>query len=260
MQAFELATSGKGHDCRSPNSRCANGSCGITLYPKQYGVPKTPADLHRHVCINWRFPGSGAIHRWDLQKRGKRIEISVEGAMISNHQDVVVGGALQGLGILNAYDDRIHDLIARGRLKRVLADWSPAVPGISLIFEPASTSTGAPGFHRLPARPRRSWSHLHCQRQRILDREQVGNVLVYSWHEAVDRCSRLRHASLPHSVADDPCKSADGNRRLTLYISPHTLPSVVDLPLWVEGSDPVNARCADDRRSPIVTEQQQPDR
>jgi hypothetical protein len=30
---------------------------------------------------------------------------------------------------------------------------------------------------------------------------------------------RLRHASLPHSVADDPCKSADGNRRLTLYIS-----------------------------------------
>ena len=24
-------------------------------YLKQYGVPKTPADLHRHTCINWRM-------------------------------------------------------------------------------------------------------------------------------------------------------------------------------------------------------------
>jgi DNA-binding transcriptional LysR family regulator len=54
-------------------------------YLKRHGVPKTPPDLHRHVCINWRFPGSGAIHRWGFEKRGRRIEISVEGAMISNH-------------------------------------------------------------------------------------------------------------------------------------------------------------------------------
>jgi DNA-binding transcriptional LysR family regulator len=69
-----------------------------------------------------------------FEKRGKRIEISVEGAMISNHQDVVVGGALQGLGILYAYDDRIHDLIARGRLKRVLTDWPPTVTGLFLYY------------------------------------------------------------------------------------------------------------------------------
>jgi DNA-binding transcriptional LysR family regulator len=103
-------------------------------YLKHHGVPKTPADLHRHVCINWRFPGSGAIHRWGFEKRGKRIEISVEGAIISNYQNVVVEGALQGIGILYAYDDRIHDLIARGRLKRVLADWSPTVPGLFLYY------------------------------------------------------------------------------------------------------------------------------
>ena len=124
-------------------------------YLKRHGVPKTPPDLHRHVCINWRFPGSGAIHRWGFEKRGKRIEISVEGAMISNHQGVVVEGALQGLGIHYAYDDGIHDLIARGLLKRVLADWSPTVPGPFSLFESASTSTGAAGFHRLSARPGR---------------------------------------------------------------------------------------------------------
>ena len=104
-------------------------------YLARHGEPKIPADLHHHVCINWRFPGSGNIYRWQLQKRGKRIELGVEGALISNHQDVVLAGALQGLGILYAYDDdRVHESIARGRLKRVLADWSPTVPGLFLYY------------------------------------------------------------------------------------------------------------------------------
>ena len=55
--------------------------------------------------------------------------------MISNLQEVVLEGALQGLGILYAYDDdRIHESIAAGRLRRVLADWSPTLPGLFLYY------------------------------------------------------------------------------------------------------------------------------
>src|SRR4029077_4734864 len=94
-------------------------------YLSRRGEPKTPADLHRHACINWRFPGSGRIYRWEFEKKGKKLDMAVEGALISNHQDVVVEAALQGLGILYAYDhDRVAEAIARGQLKRVLADWS----------------------------------------------------------------------------------------------------------------------------------------
>jgi DNA-binding transcriptional LysR family regulator len=104
-------------------------------YLARHGEPKTPTDLHRHVCINWRFPGSGALYRWGFEKNGKKLEIGVEGALISNHQEIVVEGALQGLGILYAYDDeRIHGLIARGQLKRVLTDWSPTLPGLFLYY------------------------------------------------------------------------------------------------------------------------------
>jgi len=104
-------------------------------YLTHHGEPKTPADLHTHVCINWRFPGSGAIYRWGFEKKGKKLEIAVEGALISNHQEIVVEGALQGLGILYAYDDeRIDDLIARGQLKRVLAEWSLTLPGLFLYY------------------------------------------------------------------------------------------------------------------------------
>jgi DNA-binding transcriptional LysR family regulator len=118
-------------------------------YLKRHGVPKTPADLHHHTCINWRMPGSGAIHRWAFEKRGKRLEVNVEGALISNHQDIAVQAALQGLGIHYAYDDRIHGLIARGRLKRVLEDWSPTVPG--LLFESPLSPTGPTRLRGLSA-------------------------------------------------------------------------------------------------------------
>jgi hypothetical protein len=64
-----------------------------------------------------------------------KIEMSVHGPLISNLQEVVLEGALQGLGILYSYDDdRIYESIAAGRLKRVLADWSPTFPGLFLYY------------------------------------------------------------------------------------------------------------------------------
>jgi DNA-binding transcriptional LysR family regulator len=104
-------------------------------YLLRHGEPRTPADLHRHACINWRFPGSGKVYRWEFEKKGKKLEMSVEGPLISNHQDVVIEGALQGLGVLYAYDDdRVGEAITGGRLKRVLTDWSLTSPGLYLYY------------------------------------------------------------------------------------------------------------------------------
>lgn len=104
-------------------------------YLSRRGEPKTPADLHRHACINWRFPGSGRIYRWEFEKKGKKIDMAVEGPLIANHQDVVIEGAMQGLGILYAYDnDRVEEAIVRGLLKRILVDWSLTSPGLYLYY------------------------------------------------------------------------------------------------------------------------------
>lgn len=104
-------------------------------YLAKRGEPSTPADLRHHDCINWRFPGSGRVYRWEFMKKGKRLEVAVDGPLLSNHQDVVVAAASQGLGILYAYDDdRVDEAIACGRLKRVLADWSATSPGLFLYY------------------------------------------------------------------------------------------------------------------------------
>ncbi len=97
--------------------------------------PATPNDLHQHACINWRFPGSGAIYRWQLAKRDKRVEMAVEGPLISNDREIVFEAALQGMGILYSYDeDRVTESLAKGRLRRVLADWSVTLPGLFLYY------------------------------------------------------------------------------------------------------------------------------
>ena len=104
-------------------------------YLARHGEPRTPEDLSRHACILWRFPGSGRIAGWEFSKAGKTVEFFGEGNVISNHQDIIVPAALQGLGILYAYnDDDIGEALRDGRLRRVLADWSPKVPGLYLYY------------------------------------------------------------------------------------------------------------------------------
>lgn len=104
-------------------------------YLATHGEPKTPADLDRHACINWRFPGSGKIAGWQFARKDKWTEFFGEGTVIADHQDIVVPAALQGLGILYAYnDDGIAEALRDGRLKRVLGDWSPTVPGLHLYY------------------------------------------------------------------------------------------------------------------------------
>jgi DNA-binding transcriptional LysR family regulator len=104
-------------------------------YLARCGEPKSPADLRRHACISWRFPGSGNVARWEFQKKGRKIDAIVDGPVISNHQDIVVPAALQGLGIFYAYnDDGIAEAIERGRLKRVLVEWSITTPGLYLYY------------------------------------------------------------------------------------------------------------------------------
>ncbi|MEQ8497353.1 MAG: LysR substrate-binding domain-containing protein, partial [Gammaproteobacteria bacterium] len=104
-------------------------------YLARSGVPRTPADLHGHACINWRFPGSGRVARWTFDSGDERVEMQVAGPVTANFQPLVEEAAVQGLGILYAYDDdRVGEAIAQGKLERVLKDWSPTSPGLFLYY------------------------------------------------------------------------------------------------------------------------------
>ncbi|MGE0313760.1 MAG: LysR family transcriptional regulator [Lautropia sp.] len=136
-------------------------------YLAQRGVPRTPADLHGHACINWRLQFDGSASRWAFERKGRRTEVAVEGPLVTNHSDVGVAAALQGLGIAYAFDRvRVDEAMMRGRLVQVLADWSITRPGLFLYH---------PSRRHVPAALR---AFIDC----LLDRDRSGRSLTPS-HE-----------------------------------------------------------------------------
>lgn len=104
-------------------------------YLARRGTPQSPAELHDHACINWRLHMDGTPYRWQFRKRGQQLEVAVDGPVITNHADIGIGAALNGLGIAYHFDsDGVAELLAQGRLVQILADWSMSRPGLFLYY------------------------------------------------------------------------------------------------------------------------------
>lgn len=104
-------------------------------YLSRRGTPTSPAELHEHACINWRLEMDGRHYRWEFEKQGHRLDLAVDGPVITNHADVGIAAALGGLGIAYHFEqDGVGELLAQGRLVRVLSDWSISRPGLFLYY------------------------------------------------------------------------------------------------------------------------------
>ncbi|MCI1015627.1 LysR family transcriptional regulator [Herbaspirillum sp. C7C2] len=104
-------------------------------YLARRGTPRTPADLHQHTCINWRLQMDGRHYRWEFKKRGRQMEVAVDGPIVTNHADIGIAAALDGLGIAYHFErDGVAELLEQGRLVQVLADWSISRPGLFLYY------------------------------------------------------------------------------------------------------------------------------
>lgn len=122
-------------------------------------IPKTPHDLTMHRCINQRMPTSGGLYVWDFSRKGKQLNVRVDGPLIFNTAPPQVDAALAGLGLALLPDDELGSHIEEGRLVRVLEDWCPPFAGYHLYYP--SRRQPSPAFSlvlqavRLDAKSRR---------------------------------------------------------------------------------------------------------
>lgn len=97
-------------------------------------VPKQPADLTAHRCINMRFPTRGGLYAWEFERRGRTVNVRVDGQLTFNTSPHMVIAALDGLGIAFLPEDEFAPHLQAGRLIRVLEDWCPPFPGYHLYY------------------------------------------------------------------------------------------------------------------------------
>lgn len=124
-------------------------------YFASHPIPKKPQDLLAHRCINLRLPTYGGLYAWEFERRGRPVNVHVEGQLTFNTSPHIVAAALAGLGLAFLPEGELSTHLQEGRLVRVLDDWCPAFPGYYLYYP--SRRQPSPAFSlvlqalRLPA-------------------------------------------------------------------------------------------------------------
>jgi DNA-binding transcriptional LysR family regulator len=96
--------------------------------------PQTPYDLHDHLCVAQRQPGSGGLFRWEFVNEGRALTVAVDGPLILDSHDLMISAALQGVGLACVLEHVVADHIASGRLVQILRPWCETYPGFYLYY------------------------------------------------------------------------------------------------------------------------------
>ena len=106
---------------------------GAPSYFKSHPKPKSPHDLLRHRCINFRH-GSAGVYRWEFDKGKKSLSVAVSGPLIVDDVETLVRAAIDGIGLAFVSDERVTAELQSGDLTRVLEDWCQPFPGFFLYY------------------------------------------------------------------------------------------------------------------------------
>lgn len=107
-------------------ARSSRFLCAAPAYLKKHGVPQSLDDLSRHQCLLFRDRGE-PYGVWRLKGPRGWEEVRVTGDLASNDNDIVLGWAQDGHGIMIGADWFLANSLDEGRLKRILPGWQQPV-------------------------------------------------------------------------------------------------------------------------------------
>ncbi|TCP90080.1 LysR family transcriptional regulator [Cricetibacter osteomyelitidis] len=106
---------------------------GSPDYFRTHGFPKTPADLCRHQCLNYRY-ASGVMYDWDFVIKGKTEQIKTQGQWTFSNDYAIRDAAKLGLGVGYVCKDLVQKELEKGELIQVLAEFSYTFVGFHLYY------------------------------------------------------------------------------------------------------------------------------
>lgn len=107
---------------------------GAPSYFERRGTPKKPPDLLHHDCICMRWARQGEPYAWELERGKKTWRVPVHGPVTTNDFELMRILAVAGVGLYYALEPAVETELARGKLRVVLEQYSPEVPGLLLYY------------------------------------------------------------------------------------------------------------------------------
>lgn len=102
-------------------------------YLECLGEPATPDELKRHRCIGHRVP-SGKLYRWEFERTGQTMTLDLNSSVILDDEELMVDAAINGLGIVYVASPAAEAALQDGRLRHILAAWTPASEKIAIYY------------------------------------------------------------------------------------------------------------------------------
>jgi hypothetical protein len=81
-----------------------------------------------------RLPIRGSLYAWEFEKGTRELRVRVEGQLTFNGTAQLLNAALAGCGLAYVPEGLVEAQVAKGRLRRVLADWCPPYSGYHLFY------------------------------------------------------------------------------------------------------------------------------
>ncbi|WP_321787730.1 LysR family transcriptional regulator [Paraburkholderia sp. J94] len=107
---------------------------GSPEYFSRRKPPRTPQELTNHGCINLRLSGHGGLYTWEFEKRGRKLNVRVDGQLVFNSSHLILHAAIDGRGLAYLTEGQMAPYLSDGRLVRVLEDWCEPFSGYHLYY------------------------------------------------------------------------------------------------------------------------------
>ncbi|EOY5380643.1 LysR family transcriptional regulator [Cronobacter dublinensis] len=102
-------------------------------YLARYGTPAHPEDLLHHRCVSNRL-GDDRIYRWELERDGETLQITVPTSVTVNQAETGLVAVLGGAGLMYFPEPLVAPYVNDGRLTLVLTDWSVREDGFYIYY------------------------------------------------------------------------------------------------------------------------------
>jgi DNA-binding transcriptional LysR family regulator len=107
--------------------------CASPGYLRERGVPETPDDLRKHLCLC--NSTNALVDEWRLVDRdGRPVMVQIKGRLRANNGDTLRIAALQGLGLVNLPTFFVGGDLQAGTLVSVLSGYMPQDAGIYAVY------------------------------------------------------------------------------------------------------------------------------
>jgi DNA-binding transcriptional LysR family regulator len=95
--------------------------------------PKSPRDLPKHRCLNFRH-GEDETYRWEFDKGEQSLAVAVDGPLVVDDVQLLIRAAVDGVGLTFLMEEQASPYLASGQLVRVLEDWCEPFAGYFLYY------------------------------------------------------------------------------------------------------------------------------